>query len=74
MIVLVPGNLLGELVVPAQEAAPEAELRPYREADVSVSGQEEGVAVLREPGGERFSRLVAEGPNVRWLHTACPPW
>ena len=70
MIVLVPESLLEELIAPAREAAPEAELRPYREGDVSVSGQEEAVAVLRGPGGERFSRLVADGPSVRWLHTA----
>ena len=70
LIVLVPEADREELAAPAREAAPDAELRPYREDDVPVSGQEEAVAVLRGPGGERFSRLVGEGPNVRWLHTA----
>ena len=70
MIVLVPESLLEELTAPAREVAPDAELRPYREDDSPVEGQQEAVAVLRGPGGERFSRLVSEGPSVRWLHTA----
>ena len=70
MIVLVPEEIAEELTVPAREVAPGAELRPYREDESAVAGLEEAEAVLRWVGGSRFRRLVGEGPNVRWLHTA----
>lgn len=70
MIVLVPEELVEDLTAPALEAAPGWELWPYREDEAAVTGLAEAEAVLRWVGGQRFSRLVAEGPNVRWLHTA----
>ena len=70
MIVLVPDSVYNELAVPARAAAPEAELRPYQEDAATVDGLEEAVAVLRWVAGKRYAGLVAQGPQVRWLHTA----
>ncbi len=70
MIILVPEHLLDELVRPAREAAPQAELRPYGENDATPDGLDEAVAVLRWVAGKEFARMVGQGPQVRWLHTA----
>ena len=70
MIILVPEQLLDELTGPAREAAPRAELRPYAEAESAPDGLGEAVAVLRWVAGKEFARLVHQGPQVRWLHTA----
>lgn len=70
MKILVPEHLYDELRDPAREAAPEAELCPYGETAASVNGLAEAVAVLRWVAGKEFTRMVREGPNIRWLHTA----
>lgn len=70
MIILVPEHLRDELLLPAREAAPEAELLPYGENEAMPEGLEEAVAVLRWVAGKEFARLVHQGPQVRWLHTA----
>ncbi len=70
MIILVPEHLCDELLGPAREAAPQAELRPYGEDEATPDGLDEAVAVLRWVAGKEFARLVGLGPQVRWLHTA----
>ena len=70
MIILVPEHLLDELTGPAYHAAPEAELRPYGENEATPDGLGEAVAVLRWVSGKEFARVVHQGPQVRWLHTA----
>ncbi len=70
MIILVPEHLHDELLVPAHEAAPQADLRPYGESEATPDGLDEAVAVLRWVAGKGFARLVHQGPQVRWLHTA----
>ena len=45
-------------------------LRPYAEDEAPVAGLDEAEGVLRWVAGKRFSELVAQGPRVRWLHTA----
>ena len=70
MIILVPEHLCDELLGPAREAAPEAELRPYGENEATPDGLDEAVAVLRWVAGKEFARMVHQGPQVRWLHTA----
>lgn len=70
MVILVPGHLHDELLGPAREAAPQAELRPYGEDDATPDGLDEAAGVLRWVAGKEFARMVAQGPQVRWLHTA----
>jgi phosphoglycerate dehydrogenase-like enzyme len=70
MIILVPASILPELQAPAREVAPTAELRPYEEDDSPVKDLDRAAGVLRWVAGKRFASLVAEGPQVRWLHTA----
>jgi len=70
MIILVPEHLCDELLGPAREAAPQAELRPYGENEATPDGLDEAVAVLRWVAGKEFARMVHQGPQVRWLHTA----
>jgi len=70
MKILVPQAICEELRGTAHRAAPEAELLPYGEDDAPVGGADEAEAVLRWVAGERFSTLTAQGPQVRWLHTA----
>ena len=69
MEVLVPATIYDELIGPARDAAPEIALRPYAE-DKAVVGLDAAEGVLRWVAGKRFSDLVAQGPKVRWLHTA----
>lgn len=70
MIILVPEHIYDELRGPAREVAPQAELRPYGENEAMPDGLGEAVAVLRWVAGKEFARMVAQGPQVRWLHTA----
>ena len=71
MIVLVPEALYGRLLPEARVLAPDVTLHPYSEdAETPVEGLDEAEGVLRWVGGNRFGQLVAEGPKVRWLHTA----
>lgn len=70
MKILVPEHLYDELRDPARAAAPQAELCSYREIEEPVGGLEEAVAVLRWVAGKEFTRMVRQGPHVRWLHTA----
>ncbi len=70
MIVLVPEEVCEELTGAAREAAPGVTLRPYGEDEAPVAGAGEAAAVLRWVAGRRYAALVAEGPRVRWLHTA----
>ena len=70
MIVLVPEHLYDELLGPAHVAAPQIELRPYGENDAMPDGLDKAAAVLRWVAGTEFARMVHQGPQVRWLHTA----
>ncbi|BDI34200.1 hydroxyacid dehydrogenase [Capsulimonas corticalis] len=71
MIVLVPEALYGRLLSEARTLAPNVTLHPYSEdAETPVEGLDEAEGVLRWVGGNRFGELVANGPKVRWLHTA----
>lgn len=70
MIVLVPEHLRDELLGPAREAAPQAELLPYDETGALPDGLDRAVAVLRWVAGKEFARIVPLAPQVRWLHTA----
>lgn len=70
MIILVPEHIYDELLGPVREAAPQAELRSYGENEAMPDGLDEAVAVLRWVAGKEFARMVHQGPQVRWLHTA----
>ena len=70
MKILVPEHLLEELRLSASEAAPKAELLPYSETDNALPGQGEAVALLRWVWGKQYARVVAQMPDIRWLHTA----
>ncbi len=70
MKILVPEHVCDELRLPAREAAPEVELAPYGENEAAPDGLDEAVAVLRWVAGKEFARMVHQGPQVRWLHTA----
>ena len=71
MKILIPDSIYKELVVPAREAAPAAELISYREEEARpVAGQEEAVGILRWIAGKEYASLVRDCPNIRWLHTA----
>jgi phosphoglycerate dehydrogenase-like enzyme len=73
MIVLVPEGVHAELHTLAAGAAPSARLLPYAEepADAPVPGSREAVAVFRWLPADGMPACVrAEGPEVRWLHTA----
>lgn len=70
MTILIPAEVREEMRGPASEAAPEAMLKPYREDEARPGGLAEAAAVLRWVSGKRFASLVADGPHVRWLHTA----
>ena len=70
MIILVPEHLYDELLSPTRDIAPQAELRHYGENEARPDGLDQAVAVLRWVAGKEFARMVAQGPQVRWLHTA----
>jgi phosphoglycerate dehydrogenase-like enzyme len=70
MIILVPEEIHDDFADAARTIVPQAELRPYAETHAAVDGLEDAEAVLRWVAGKRFSDMVAQGPRVRWLHTA----
>lgn len=70
MIVLVPAEVYGELVAPVGERCPQVNLVAYSENGADPPGAPNAVAVLRWVGGKRYADLIAQGPHVRWLHTA----
>lgn len=70
MEVLVPDYLYDELKNAAQDAAPDIILQPYAEDGPAGGADQKAEGVLRWVGGLRFAALVADGPHVRWLHTA----
>lgn len=70
MIVLVPASVHKELEPSAREIAPDVRLIPYREEQETVNGADEAEAVVRWIAGKRYASLAADGPRVRWLHTA----
>ncbi len=71
MKILVPDSIYAELIAPAREAAPDAELLPYREEEITpVTGQAEAAGILRWIAGKGYARLIQACPHIRWLHTA----
>ena len=71
MKIFVPDSIHAELVIPAQEIAPKAELLPYREDETgAINAQGEVVAILRWIAGKGYARLIRDCPQIRWLHTA----
>jgi phosphoglycerate dehydrogenase-like enzyme len=70
MIILTPDEVYDELRGPAQDAAPQVTLLPYSENGPVEDTWQDAVGVLRWAGGKRFTQLVTDCPNVRWLHTA----
>ena len=71
MKILVPAPLLEELIVPVAARVPDAVLTPYDEDPaLSPPHADEAEIVLRWVAGKRYAGLVANGPKVRWLHTA----
>ena len=70
MNVLVPEHLYDELKDAAQNAAPSVTLLPYAEDGPAEDAWQSAEGVLRWVAGKRFSDLVRDCPNVRWLHTA----
>ncbi len=70
MEVLVPQHLYDELLLPAKEAAPGVTLLPYSEDGPAEDAWQAAEGVLRWVAGKRFAALVADCPQVRWLHTA----
>jgi phosphoglycerate dehydrogenase-like enzyme len=70
MIVLVPAPVHEDLTALIGEAAPGVQLLPYAEEETTLEGAEDAEVVLRWVAGKRYEGLVADGPKVRWLHTA----
>ena len=70
MNVLVPEHLYNELKDAAHAAAPSVTLLPYSEDGPAEDAWQNAEGVLRWVAGKRFASLVADCPNVRWLHTA----
>jgi phosphoglycerate dehydrogenase-like enzyme len=71
MIVLVPATVCDELREPVRDALPDVRLVPFAEDEAQpVPGAGEAEAVFRWIAGKRYADLVANGPRVRWLHTA----
>ena len=70
MNVLVPDHLYDELKDAAQNAAPSVTLLPYSEDGAAEDAWQSAEGVLRWVAGKRFAALVADCPDVRWLHTA----
>lgn len=70
MLVLVPEHIHEELSGPASAAAPNVTLLPYPEEGPLPEAWEAAEGVLRWVAGKRYAPLVADGPKVRWLHTA----
>jgi len=70
MPILVPEHIYEELSGPASAAAPGVVLLPYPEDGPLDDAWQEAEGVLRWVAGKRYAPLVADGPKVRWLHTA----
>ncbi len=70
IFILVPEHLHKELKDTALAAAPTVTLLPYPEDGPLKDAWQEAEGVLRWVAGKRYAPLVAEGPKVRWLHTA----
>ncbi len=70
MHILVPEHIYEELSGPASAAAPGVVLLPYPEDGPLDDAWQEAEGVLRWVAGKRYAPLVADGPKVRWLHTA----
>lgn len=70
MDILVPEEVCAEMRGPALDAAPSVTLLPYAEDGPADPAWREAAGVLRWVAGRRYAELVADGPNVRWLHTA----
>lgn len=70
MHILVPEHIYEELSDPASAAAPGVVLLPYPEDGPLDDAWQEAEGVLRWVAGKRYAPLVADGPKVRWLHTA----
>ena len=70
MNILVPDYLCDELTDAARSAAPAVALLPYAEDGPAEASWREAEGVLRWVAGKRFAALVADCPQVRWLHTA----
>jgi len=70
MHILVPEHIYEELSGPASAAAPGVVLIPYPEDGPLDDAWQEAEGVLRWVAGKRYAPLVADGPKVRWLHTA----
>ncbi|MES2463651.1 MAG: D-2-hydroxyacid dehydrogenase [Armatimonadota bacterium] len=69
--ILVPASLYEELVPAVVALVPEAHLTPYDEDPaLAPPHADEAEIVLRWVAGKRYGALVANGPKVRWLHTA----
>ncbi len=69
--VLVPASVHQELIPLAAARVPAAHLTPYDEDPaLSPPYAAEAEVVLRWVAGKRYAGLVANGPGVRWLHTA----
>jgi phosphoglycerate dehydrogenase-like enzyme len=70
MDILVPEHIYHELLGPARDAAPSVTLLPYPEDGPVEDKWRDAEGVLRWAAGKRYAPLVADGPKVRWLHTA----
>ncbi|MBC8104640.1 MAG: D-2-hydroxyacid dehydrogenase [Cytophagales bacterium] len=71
ILTLVPESVYEELRDLAATRVPSAHLIAYEEdRALPVPDAQSASAVLRWVGGGRYESLVADGPNVRWLHTA----
>jgi phosphoglycerate dehydrogenase-like enzyme len=68
MLALVPRVLLDDLNA-LMEGIP-ARLVPYDEDSALPPEVSEAEAVFRTIAGTAYARIIAEGPNIRWLHTA----
>lgn len=70
MLILVPEHIYEELFTPANATAPDVTLLPYPEDGPLPTSWQDAEGVLRWVAGKRYAALVADGPKVRWLHTA----
>ncbi len=70
MDILVPEQIYEELSGPASAAVPGVTLLPYSEDSPADDKWQDAEGVLRWVAGKRYAPLVADGPKVRWLHTA----
>jgi phosphoglycerate dehydrogenase-like enzyme len=69
MVILVPSSSYDELVPLVRQIDSNIRLAPYVEGQ-PVNDLGDVVGIFRGPAGKWFSNLVAQSPNLRWLHTA----